>query len=404
MTDPEVVVVGAGPHGLTAAAALLGADPGLRGRLLVADPAPWLAGWDARFARLELPVLRSACVHHPAPAPYALLDWARARGRTAELTGPVGSPGTGLFADFCRWLVTRSGLAGARVPAAVTRLRPRDDGRVEVTVGRRRVRAGAVVLAAGGARPHVPVPRARHSDRVRLSAVRPGQRVVVVGGGLTAGHLALRAADRGARVLLVVRAPLRARLMDVDAGWLGRELPGYAALPPAERAAAARRARPGTVPAAVRDALLGSGSVQVRQGTVARTAPGCVQLADGATVATDHLWLGTGSRFDVRAHPVTAGLATDVPVEVVDGLPVLGPDLSWGGTRVFLTGGLAALELGPAARGLAGARMAAERYTEAVTGVAPARRQYPAPTRSAGAAAPAARVGSPVCPTSPACR
>ena len=380
--DPAVLVVGAGPHGLTAACYLLAADPSLAGRIAVADPRPWMAAWDARFARLELGSLRSACVHHPAPEPYALLDWARARDRTAEFDGPAGAPSAALFADFCRWLVARHGLAGVRLPEAVTGLHPRDDGRVDVRLGGTHLRVGAVVMAAGGARRHAPVAGAAHSEHVQLDAVRPGQAVVVVGGGLTAAQLALRAAGRGGRVVLVVRAPLRARLMDVDAGWLGSELPAFAALAPGARATAIRRARPGTVPAAVRDEVCAHPRIRVHVGTVTRALPGRVVLADGGELAGDHAWLGTGYRFDVLGDPLTAGLAEQAAVQVVAGLPVLGPDLGWGGAPVHLSGGLAALELGPAARGLAGARMAAERYVGAVTGVEPQRRQYPVPATS----------------------
>lgn len=372
-------MVGAGPHALTAVSYLLPADPTLAGRIAIADPAPWLSAWDDRFTRLGLTGLRSACVHHPDPRPYALVELAETSRRTAELTGPAGAPSTALFADFCRGLVARHDLETARIPLAVTGLHPRTDGAVDVKLGDDRLRARHVVLAVGGARPHVPVLGAVHSDAVQPGLVRPGQQVVVIGGGLTAAHLALRAAQCDARVLLVVRSPLRQRVMDVEAIWLGHALPAFAALPSEQRAAALRRARPGTVPPPVLTALRRESRIQVRVADVHSIADDGVLLEDGTRLDAEHIWLGTGHAYDARAHPLTAQLLAEVPIPLVDGLPVLDEDLSWGGTAVHVTGGLAALEIGPAARGLAGARMAAERSTGCVSGTELTGRQYPWP-------------------------
>lgn len=381
MSAPEVLVVGAGPHGLTAVGYLLAADPALAGRIAVADPAPWMSSWDRRFAALELTRLRSACVHHPDPEPYALLDHATATGRRAQLSGPAGAPDAALFSDFCRHLVRRHDLGAARIPSDVRALHPRGDGRIDVELSDGALRVRAVVLAGGNAWPHAPLP-GLHSSRVRLADVRPGRSVVVIGGGLTAAHLALRVAGRGAAVTLVVRAPLRPRLMDVDAGWLGADLPSFFALTSHERAAVVRQARPGTVPPGLCGAIADHPGVQVVVGAVAGISPGRALLGDGTTIPADHVWLGTGYTYDARAAGPTATLMDEVPVNVVEGLPVLGDDLSWGGSPVYVSGGHAALTIGPAARGLAGARMAAERYTEAITGVGPRRRQYPVPGTS----------------------
>lgn len=324
-----------GPHGLTAACYLLATEPRLAGRLLVADARPWLGAWDRHFSRLQLEVLRSACVHHPDPAPYALLGHARSAGREQELVGPAGSPSTGLFTDFCAALIARHDLERARLPVTVTAVHPRSDGRVDVETDGGRLLVSSVVLAGNPARPHVPLLGGRHSDAVDLDDVRHGDRVVVVGGALTAAQLALRAAARGAEVRLVSRVPLREQVMDVDPVWLGHTLPGID-----------------------QDAAV---------------------LQDGRRLPAEHVWLATGHTFDVRADPLTAGLLREVSVPVVDGLPVLGDDLSWADVPVHLSGGLAALGVGVAARNLAGARIAAERWTGTVSGTSLRLRQYPAP-------------------------
>lgn len=380
----QVLVVGSGPHALTTAAYLLTADPRLAGRLVVADPRPWLAGWHGHFARLELERLRSACVHHPDPRPYALLEHATAAGREDELHGAAGSPSSALFADFCRSLVRRHDLEGARLPATVTALDPRDDGSVDVRLGAERVRAAVVVLAGNLVRPRTPVPGARHSDTVAPDEVGAGQRVVVIGGALTAAHLALRAAARGAVVHLVARTPLRTQAMDVDPVWLGHALPRFTAGSPQQRAAQVGEARRGTVPAETLERLRTEPRVTVHVGRPCVAGPAGVRLDDGRRLAAEHVWSATGHVVDVRADPLTSGLLAQVPVPVVDGLPVLTDALSWAGTGIHLTGAAASLGVGPAARNLAGARMAAERVVSAVTGVTTRSRQYPVGASSAG--------------------
>lgn len=52
--------------------------------------------------------------------------------------------------------------------------------------------------------------------------------------------------------------------------------------------------------------------------------------------------------------------------EIVKSLPVLDKHLPWPGCELFLTGGLAALQVGPVARNLAGARMAGDRIVPAI--------------------------------------
>lgn len=398
---PEVLIVGAGPHALTAAAYLLTADPGLAGRIAVADPQPWLFAWKQRLAALRLDVLRSACVHHPQPRPYALLEFAAAHGRDGELTGDSGQPTVALFADFCAALVDRWDLERARIPAAVTGLHPRTDGRVDVELGQVRLRVNHVVLANNPARAHVPLLGGRHTDTLDLATLGRLRDLCVVGGGLTAGHLALHLARAGARVHLVTRRPLQAQPMDVDPVWLGHALPEYLTRALPARAAQLSAARAGSVPAATLRALQDCERVQLHPGRAVSSigvvghwrtvhlAAGDLDnaghldsafdqgRAGGPALLVDDVWLATGQRLDVRFDPLTARLLAEVPVGIVDGLPALDPTLSWGGTAIHVTGGLTGLQTGPAARNLAGARIAAERSTPCVAGRHARPTEYP---------------------------
>jgi len=56
--------------------------------------------------------------------------------------------------------------------------------------------------------------------------------VLIVGSGLTSGHLALGAIARGAQVIMMARRQFYEKLFDADAGWLGpKYLKGFYAEP-----------------------------------------------------------------------------------------------------------------------------------------------------------------------------
>ena len=92
-----------------------------------------------------------------------------------------------------------------------------------------------------------------------------------------------------------------------------------------------------------------------------------LELSDGTTIETDRLWLATGTRPDLSAIRFLEPLLPDV-VEV-DGYPLTDANLRIGAHPIHVMGRLATLVLGPAAGNLWGARHAARRITQAVTGV-----------------------------------
>lgn len=101
----------------------------------------------------------------------------------------------------------------------------------------------------------------------------------------------------------------------------------------------------------------------IESGSLSDTGP--LELCvSGQLLEADRCWLATGTRPHFCAD---AALAPHVNRQV-DGIPVLRQDLCLGRRSMYLTGRLAAIELGPAAGNLWGARVAALRITRAVTG------------------------------------
>ncbi|MCS5700797.1 lysine N(6)-hydroxylase/L-ornithine N(5)-oxygenase family protein [Cyanobium sp. FGCU-52] len=390
----DIVIVGAGPQALTLSCLLLQKRPRLHRRLRIVDPSGrWLSRWQRQMRRYEIPWLRSPSPHHPHPNPHALRHFAVAQQRSRQLEGPYGLPHTGLFGDFCRHVISAHQLNEDVRAASVERIRLSQAGSGPIQLALCdgiTMTAGRLVIATGSGTPQMPSwveaiagdppPEAlQHSDRIHLPSLGPlqGQRILIVGGGLTSAHLALGALRRGALVQLLCRRTLKRRPFDADPGWLGpRYLKAFHAEPcMRRRQRQVLEARDGSsitpeTAAQLRLAQRG-GALQLHERGEVRSARWCsgeweLVLTDGHQLCADRIWLATGHRQGVSQHPLLRQLQEQRPIELVNDWPVLASDLSWPGSAVHVMGSLSALQTGPAARNLFGGREAARRICRAV--------------------------------------
>jgi cation diffusion facilitator CzcD-associated flavoprotein CzcO len=394
----DIAIVGAGPHALTLVTHLLQKKKSMRGRFIVFDPSGgWMNQWHHQFAALEIPHLRSPAVHQPDPDPHALRTFAEHRPH--ELFPPYDLPGTPLFHDFCQEVVRRWQLQTCVYPAQVVRIHPfrdrRSRFRLEMSNGQTIV-ARRVVLANGGGRPHLPEwvehisqtypsERLLHSHQVDLRGLQlRGERVLIIGGGLTSGHLAVGAIQRGAQVMLMSRRNLYEKLFDADPGWLGPKYlkDFWAELDWHTRWQMIQQARNG---GSMTPAMLTRLRRLERDGKVVFYEQCQVVKAHWEKNTwrvycnnsamhdcihhqrIDRIWLATGSQLNVTTHPLLQSMLNQCLTEIVQGLPVLDECLRWRGCELFLMGGLAALRVGPTARNLSGARATSDRIVPALT-------------------------------------
>ncbi|MEM8640721.1 MAG: FAD/NAD(P)-binding protein [Cyanobacteria bacterium P01_G01_bin.54] len=399
LDNVDIAIIGAGPQALTLVTHLLQKKQSMRNRFVVLDPAgDWLQQWQHQFAAYEIPHLRSPAVHHPNPDPHALRAFAESR--PSELFPPYGLPGTQLFHDFCQEVIRRWALQERVIPAQVQQIELFHQWgwqrfRLGLTDGQV-LTAKRVVLAIAGGTPnypewvqHLPLTypqdRLLHSDQIDLRGLRrlTGETILIVGSGLTSGHLALGAIARGAKVIMMARRTFYEKLFDAEPGWLGpKYLKGFHAeadwgnrwqmiqgarnggsLTPAVFTQLRRREREGKL-SFYEQCEVQSAMWQGDAWKVICTEPGLHDCI--AHLPIDRIWLATGSTMDVSRWPLLANIQTSQPLPLVNGLPVLDAQLRWADCNLFIMGAAAALQLGPVARNLFGGRLASERIVPAL--------------------------------------
>lgn len=382
----DVAIVGAGVHACVVAVRLLHECPALRPALRLVDPAGGcLQDWAQRARGQGMDTMRSPGAHHLDVAAASLLDYARARGREAELAPPYARPSLSLFMDHSRWVIERDGLEALVTPTMVVDVERTADGYRLHGADGTTMRARTLVLAPG-LRGHERVPAwvhelvrhapdaVAHVESLDLPAEAvAGERVLVVGGGLSAATLANAAIARGAVVTLASRHPLEARLFDADPGWIG---PKYLSLfqREAEPEARVRMIRRARGRGSITPELLASlrrhereGRLHILEGREVREAQRrprdraiTVTFDDSGTLEAHRVWSCTGFAPDVRRLEWLGAFRGAAHCE---GRPLVGPTLELA-PGCFVTGWLAELWVGPAARNISGARHAARAIAE----------------------------------------
>ncbi|MFF1380274.1 NAD(P)-binding domain-containing protein [Streptomyces sp. NPDC058308] len=388
-----VVVIGAGPYGLSAAAHLRA-----RGLPVRVFGAP-VANWSRRMpAGMLLKTSPAACALATPREGFTLQDYCRDAGErrvAAHDQVPVG-----LFMRYGRWF--RERLVPRVEDERVSSVERREDGfRVKLSSGEV-LRPCAVVVATGlSGFAHLPTPLAAaassglsalglisHSSQQTDPGSFAGRRVTVVGAGQSALESAALLHEAGAEVQVLARGA-RVRFdtppssrphwqPDTPAGrsWpvygLTRHPAAFRRLPAAARLRLAERPmRPrgawwlrdrfeGQVPL-LAERHITAAEVQGNSVALHTTAP------DGRThtVESDHVLAATGYRVHVEALDfLSPELRADV--RRIGGFPVLDKGFSSSVPGLYFTGPSAVATFGPALRFVSGTRFAGPRLTKSV--------------------------------------
>ena len=393
------MIVGGGVHGTYLSYYLVRVKGVPREALRVLDPFDEpMARWSARAANTGMAYLRSPHAHNMDHDPWSIVTFAgTSAGKPLASYIPLHNrPSTPLFAAHTRWLIARHALDQLRIVGRADRLE-RIDGGWRVSYGAQGVAARHVVLALGsddhtywpdwalrlreGGAPidHIFAPS---FDR---AALPDWSHLAVVGGGITAAQTALALAERHpGSITLVMRHAPRIHHFDSELGWIkGPLLAEFQQVADVDRRAEMiREARHrGSMPPDVYDALqaaIRGGLLAVVQSEIvdAKQDEQAIRLnlSDGQSLNIDRVVLATG--FE-RNRPGGAWIdraidAYKLPV-AANGFPIVDTRLCWA-DGLYVSGPLADLEIGPVARNLIGARLAAERIASVVALHAPSAR------------------------------
>ncbi|MBS2012895.1 MAG: FAD/NAD(P)-binding protein [Deltaproteobacteria bacterium] len=382
------LIIGGGVHGTHLSLVLTSAGGVARDRVRVIDPDEEVLGAFWRLTRATgMTHLRSPGVHHLGVESTSLRRFAGTSGgrRAGRFAFPYERPALSLFRAHVEALVRGHDLAGLRLCARATALDVVPTG-LRVETDRGAVEARRVVLAVGPA-PHYCWPdwavgckKAGGDVSHVFEAADPGEVVagttVVVGGGISGGQLALSLARRGANVVWSSRHPLRVHRFDSDPEWLGpKAMSTFDATSDLRRRramiAAARRR--GSVPPELFTEARHAIHRGVLQHVVAPVS-GARRGGDGRmhleleghdAIVADRIVLATGFEPLRPGGALVDDAIARLGLSCAEcGYPIVSRSLEWG-PGLFVTGGLAELELGPTSRNVAGAREAARRLLEA---------------------------------------
>ncbi len=384
MDEIDIAVIGAGPHGLAAAATLREAGAEVR---IIGEP---MSFWHAMPEGMWMRSRRSGSSILSSEGKLSMDGYAAATG--------IPVPRHPTLAEFIEYGMWFQSMVAPDVDRRRVAHLARDGARFMITFeGGERLRANRVLVAAGiepfTHRPallkSLPEGTASHVADHRKLDVFKGQNVLVVGGGQSALESATLMHEAGADVEVLARgnqvfwlhgdglmdslgrlAPLFYAPTDVGPIGISRLVATpnvFRHVPrPAFDVIAARAIRPAGA-SWLKPRMT---EIPITSGTsVVHAEPNGeglrVELSDGTRRKADHLLFATGYKIDIERYPfLDQGLAKSV--KCVDGYPVLRRGMESSVRGLHFLGAPAARSFGPVMRFVAGSWFAAPAVTKTV--------------------------------------
>lgn len=390
-TDPppesvDLAIIGGGMIGCAIACQAWHSSV-LRNRMIILDPRAYLV--QKLFETMQengQRVMRSPYEHQIAPdGDIQMLDFARLYSYllspteqeqiTIALSGQRSIVPIDIFMAHTTHTIGTHGLRNFAYQFAVKTLRREDrhGERYWVILGNDEsiIRAKTVILATGSKKEQLsqPLHQAQqvYGDRVyqRVPQINRGERILVVGSGLTSGHAITKIIEAGAHPLWALRYEERYQCADIDTAYFRTEgIAHFQHLSLADKVSLLVQENRGSLMLEFLPLLSNleeEGRLEVYRFAVIEHITEdtrrqlCVHFSSGATVTVDKIILATGWIPDTALLPNSDVTLLDKKY------PLLEETLEVRGLEnFFVVGALASLVLGPAAKNIDGARLASE--------------------------------------------
>ncbi|KAB7709203.1 SidA/IucD/PvdA family monooxygenase [Bacillus aerolatus] len=387
------MIIGGGIQGCTVASFLLKSRKTTTERLRIIDPGSKpLTNWKRMTSLIEMPFLRSPFVHHIDVAPFSLQNFAKKSFSRNHFYGDYKRPSLELFNAHCDETLEEAGVEKCWLQGRVKKVERDGNHWAVQTEDGSVLKSKYVVIAIGVTEQPVWPEWAKHVKTINPSRIfhifdQEVQTVeefsppfLIIGGGITAAHLAIKLGRQfPGQVTLLTRHPFRLHDFDSDPGWLGQKyLRSFHQISCfGERRKKIRQARhKGSMPRDVYRtlrALEKKQSLAIIEGEI--DAESIIRDSQHINVCLSHSkeWIKAGSivlanGFDpsLPGGDWLESLIRQEHLMCADcGYPIVSKTLEWC-PHLFVAGALAELEVGPAARNVSGARMAAERIVTSV--------------------------------------
>ncbi len=384
----QMLIIGGGIHGVHLAHRLLQQTPMTHNDIRILDPnEELLHEWRRCSRNCGMKYLRSPSVHHIDIESFSLHRYAalQENRKDTNFIHPKDRPSVELFDAHCQMVVEDNKLESLHLKGRALQLQNRIRY-VNVVTAEETIQARFVLLAMGlGEQPFWPDWAAHIKEmgvkvnhvfdhNFCLNDLQTDGPVAVIGSGISGAHISLKIAEKwDAGVQLISRKKVYVSNFDFAPGWLGpKYLDGFQRQSYVKRRQQIMGARTkGSVPRDMKRAL--DKAATLNQLTIIND-----DITEAKCQSGEALLNGQHGRYKCKTIVLATGFTENRPgngfidqaIKVFDlktapcGFPVVKPSLQWH-ERIFVTGPLSELQIGPSARNIAGARHSGRRITAA---------------------------------------